>query len=499
MLGCDQTLDPFGDLPGENLLRVGRGLDIDRLPPARLFCRQVRLDQRPKIDTALIIGSCRVVAERRVVGCQTLLSVPCKHRVDITQYRRGRAERAFQAGCREIRAHAFQLGLEMLAHTPERLGLRALERIDRLFLVTDDEDRAPASARALTREELGCDRGDDRPLRGCCVLSLVHQYVVDALIQLVEHPGAHVSGRQNRVCAAHEIFEIQQPALTFGLFQLAQQRTREKVKIPRTLGKFSAEQPFTGLDGPGGQVLKLSRCLRPGALDLLGGKPGFGRLSRLGQKPARQTLGKRNRIGQPRTQPILQQRTNALFANAAIPGKYMGKGLVCSRVEFLQCLPAHLGLAPCGRLAKMRGQPFFQVPRIQRRAFVDNASDQLVQRSFVEPAGRTVERHVRPLLGGLCHLLAYRREQRRRLAVVGNFEARRHPRLQRKPAQQGIAERVDCLDLEPARGLERPCEQTPGLGQNLRVPDRLPSIGQFGQLRGQLVLGRHRPTAQPGE
>ena len=79
--------------------------------------------------------------------------------------------------------------VEMGAHPVERLGVGALERVDRLLLVADDEDRAGnVVAGAAPGGELGREALDHRPLLGGGVLGLVHQDVVDPAVEPVEHP-----------------------------------------------------------------------------------------------------------------------------------------------------------------------------------------------------------------------------------------------------------------------------------------------------------------------
>ena len=79
----------------------------------------------------------------------------------------------------------------MLAHRQKGARVGALKAVDRLLRVADREDRAEAVAGALAGEELLGQRGDDRPLLGVGVLRLVDQDVVEAAIELEQHPGRH--------------------------------------------------------------------------------------------------------------------------------------------------------------------------------------------------------------------------------------------------------------------------------------------------------------------
>ena len=79
-------------------------------------------------------------------------------------------------------------------------------------------------------------------------------------------------------------------------------------------------------------------------------------------------------------------------------------------------------------------------------------------------------------------------------AVVEFGKPVRHPGFQRKAAQDGGAEAVDRLHLQPARRLDRLREQAP----------RGPQVGgardpQMGKLGPQRLVGQHRPAAQTGQ
>ncbi len=77
---------------------------------------------------------------------------------------------------------------------PRRVG--TLEGIDRLLLVAHGEQRAQLLAGARAGEELRRQSLDDAPLRRVGILRLVHQDMVDAAVDLVEHPGGRVGAGQ---------------------------------------------------------------------------------------------------------------------------------------------------------------------------------------------------------------------------------------------------------------------------------------------------------------
>ena len=79
----------------------------------------------------------------------------------------------------------------MLAHAREGSGIGALEAKDRLLGIANREDRADLGPRTLAGEELLRERGDDLPLLGIGVLRLVDENVVEAAVELEQHPWRH--------------------------------------------------------------------------------------------------------------------------------------------------------------------------------------------------------------------------------------------------------------------------------------------------------------------
>src|SRR5215467_2462300 len=79
--------------------------------------------------------------------------------------------------------------IERPMHDLELARGRALEREDRLLLIADRENRALDETRAGAREEFSREPPDDVPLLRARILRFVDQHMVDALIELVVHPG----------------------------------------------------------------------------------------------------------------------------------------------------------------------------------------------------------------------------------------------------------------------------------------------------------------------
>ena len=112
--------------------------------------------------------------------------------VDSGEDRRGRAEGICEFAALKP-ACVFELLPEFFRSGVEATRIRALEAIDRLLFVTNDENGTWAiRTRAFTCSDLGRQRFDDIPLRRAGVLSFVDQYVVDPAVKTVEHPSEAV-------------------------------------------------------------------------------------------------------------------------------------------------------------------------------------------------------------------------------------------------------------------------------------------------------------------
>src|SRR5580658_11314453 len=88
---------------------------------------------------------------------------------------------------------------EMAAMNVELARIGTLKTEDRLLFVAHSEQSARDLCRALAGEEFLCEFFQDRPLCGASVLGLVHQDMVDAVIELVEYPGRRTLLFQKRL------------------------------------------------------------------------------------------------------------------------------------------------------------------------------------------------------------------------------------------------------------------------------------------------------------
>ncbi len=130
---------------------------------------------------------------------------------------------------------------EQPPHHVEDLGRRTLERKDRLLFVADREQRAAGIGPAAARHELGRYSLNDLPLLRTGVLRLVDQDVIDAEVELVEHPGGR-NDLEKRQRAVDQVIVVEQRApLLFHLVAVnhflgdGDERARSLAGIKRAL------------------------------------------------------------------------------------------------------------------------------------------------------------------------------------------------------------------------------------------------------------------------
>ena len=126
--------------------------------------------------------------------------------VDRVQHLLDRAEGHVEIDGRPVLARSLHPLAETFADPAEHHGIGALEAEDRLLDVADGEHGARRAGQAVfgrralgsgAGEKLPRDRLDQAPLLRAGILGLVDQDVVDAAVQLVEHPfGRRLAGQQ---------------------------------------------------------------------------------------------------------------------------------------------------------------------------------------------------------------------------------------------------------------------------------------------------------------
>ena len=177
------------DERGKPRRRVVGLLALHRQCPGLRRLPLLRRDGRPQLDPAAGTRAMHLVADGHRLGSDARARLgPGEHGIDRGEHRPGRAK-GFRQGERLPRPVG---GLGPALESPmgggQRTGVGALEAEDRLLLVADRKEGARRGAGAFAREELFRQRRDHRPLRGAGVLRLVDQQVVEAAVELVEHP-----------------------------------------------------------------------------------------------------------------------------------------------------------------------------------------------------------------------------------------------------------------------------------------------------------------------
>ena len=207
-----------GDFARQHNARAFLALGIEGRCPAFHVLAIGRLDQRPQLDQA---GRCarQRFMRRHAAGIAGDAGVEVRrleNAVDRAEHAGAGAERTLEFQVAPALLLVVELPGEMPAHVVEFLGRGALEREDRLLFVADRKHRAPhVRARAAGRE-LRDDGAHDAPLLRAGVLRLVDQHVVDAEIELVEHPGRRRAREQLDGLVDQVVIVQQRAAVFFG-------------------------------------------------------------------------------------------------------------------------------------------------------------------------------------------------------------------------------------------------------------------------------------------
>ena len=120
--------------------------------------------------------------------------------IDAFEHARRGAERQRQANPVEIELGVAVPPFQFTPYRREHLRRGALEGEDRLLVVADREEGAPPAARAGPGEKLLAKPRQNRPLRRGGVLRLVDQNMIDAGVELVEHPSRVGALEQDEAC-----------------------------------------------------------------------------------------------------------------------------------------------------------------------------------------------------------------------------------------------------------------------------------------------------------
>ena len=198
------------DGPRDALGQPEGGVVLDRsgtgVVPRRHGVIVGAFDQGPEIDASghrVVEGEvAHAVAEGRVVA---------EDGIDQFQDRGGRAEGVEKFALFHA-AGVCHLVAEGFPAKVETGGVGALEAVDGLFLVADDEERAVAIG--LARNDFADQRLNDVPLRRTGVLGIVHQHVVDAFVEAEKHPLQRAVA-EKRAGPGDEVVEVEYTEVGF--------------------------------------------------------------------------------------------------------------------------------------------------------------------------------------------------------------------------------------------------------------------------------------------
>ena len=181
-----------GDAARELDARRHFAVEIERRIPAfDLLLAFLRRFEIPQLDEARRGVRQRLMLRHAgLVGGDAGIDLArLEHTVDRAEHVGAGTERVVETQVAPAELRPVELALEQMPHLVERLRRGALEREDRLLLVADGEDRALDVFARAAGHELAADRLDDLPLLRTRVLRLVDQHVIDAEVELVQHPG----------------------------------------------------------------------------------------------------------------------------------------------------------------------------------------------------------------------------------------------------------------------------------------------------------------------
>ena len=140
-----------------------------------------------------------------------------EHGIHQTEHRRRGAERHVERHVAPGLAHLLHPAAHLLVRAVELAGIGALERVDALLGIAHREEcaRRALTVAAEAGEELFRENVRDAPLLGRRVLHLVEQQVVEAAVELVEHPrSAGIAQQHGRV--ADHVGVVEQAALALA-------------------------------------------------------------------------------------------------------------------------------------------------------------------------------------------------------------------------------------------------------------------------------------------
>ena len=466
-------------------------------------------DRRPDLDIARRIGADRLVAQRIGVMADTAPHTRVgEDAVDGGEHVVGRTERPGELEVGKARLRIADAARKQQPAFSEGIGGRALEGIDRLFLVADGKNGAMHGARALAREELVGQPLHDLPLVGAGVLRLVEQDVVDALVELVLHPGAGIGPCQEAGGFDDEVVEVEETTASLQRLVAGDQPFGDHEGGARALQHPETREPVRHVeDRLGCRVVAVQEIGQAIDEPLLEGAGTIGiavgleeGLAEQIEPPDRVLFGEgRHRVGQDVVQHGACFDILAGAGEGCEIGRWEARQRPCRRRDRIGAL--------AGGKAEL-GEQRLEVGIIP--ANLDDEGAQVVALAHdlaqqgVEPGLAAAFEHHGERLGQPCIATAGARDH---VAPGGGEERSLHLRIkqlemggnvgfQRKLMQHRFTEGMDGLDLQPARRLQGFGEQAPGAAHGAEVGtaafQRLDPHRQFG-------IAQCRPFRQRGE
>ena len=467
-----------------------------------------RTDQRPQLDPAgLVLPAGQMGHAPRLGDAAGRLGL-AEHPIDGIQHRGCRAERDVELDRHEILHGDAALFGEPFAHLLELARIGALEAEDRLLGVADGEHGAAALDRAFAHEEFLGQAADHLPLVGVGVLRFVDQHMVDAAIELVEHPGRARRALQQAPRGHDQIVIVERRAPPLGVGIAAGDVETEPQQRQGVLDQRRAADAIEHLGQPLGLAAEHACRCRASPLS----RPWWRAVLRISPVGREERLG----IGGEERRPVLDrcQPVGDRAARARRPSCRPWPALVRRRAG-----PRHrrrhrgrrccAGCRRCRRASSPSPRPVAPargaIPLRRRcapaarparpKACVISSAYSAIEIRLATAASASTQGGRRIAAGQRLHLLVLgMTQQGLRLGLVEHLEARRHAGLERKALEQRLAEGMDGEDVDAARRVEHAREQA--ARQRRCSAASGGAIDQLLDLLVQLGLLGQRPAAE---
>ena len=371
----------------------------------------------------------------------------------------------------------------------EANGIGALEAVDGLLLVAHREQGAKRVACPFAREELLGQALDDRPLLGVGVLRLVHEDVVDAAVDLEQHPGRGAGAGQEHIRLEDQVVIVEHRlallgAVILGLDRVGEQkhrRARLGASKLRALGREPVEAALGDIESGAKPRLRLPQRLAAHGsarrvLVCEKNRPQRGDPCRAARSPC-SLQAVSQLLVRAGLRPVDFERGEQRVDVAVREhiGKLRGQlSLAHLLAKPEQALEAAL-LAPGPVwVTLMQGHHAGKVAAPAEHR-VDDLAEIILDRHRHDLGKRLSQWAVAICCGTRHDGIERSALEPHRLSLIKDGEMRRHLGLEREALQQPLAEAVDGVDLEAAFGFQRLRKQPPrrlGLGIARRAAEK---------------------------